>query len=122
MPLSVGDKLGPYEILAPLGVGGMGEVAIEVAIKVLPHDKLADADRERRFLQEARAASALNHPNFCQLYDIGPDYVAGLCRFQGPSVTLGRFIRRASFDQWPLMRSGFRTESLAKIIANGSRC
>lgn len=78
MPLSVGDKLGPYEILAPLGVGGMGEVYRardtrlhrDVAVKILPHDKLADADRKRRFLQEARAASALMHPNIVVLHDI----------------------------------------------------
>jgi eukaryotic-like serine/threonine-protein kinase len=71
MPLDAGTRLGPYEIVAPIGKGGMGEVfrAIDgrlhrtVAIKVLPQDKVGDAERTRRFLQEARAASALNHPN-----------------------------------------------------------
>ena len=66
---------------AALGAGGMGEVfrardtrlGRTVAIKVLPHDKLADPDRKRRFLQEARAASALNHPNIVTLYDISSD-------------------------------------------------
>src|SRR5689334_11312713 len=82
MSLAAGSKLGPYEILAPLGVGGMGEVYRardtrlhrDVAVKVLPHDKLADADRKRRFLQEARAASALMHPNIVVLHDISSDH------------------------------------------------
>ncbi len=79
MPLSPGSRLGPYEILAPLGAGGMGEVyrakdarlGREVAIKVLPASFSADADRLRRFEQEARAASALNHPNIITIHDIG---------------------------------------------------
>jgi Tol biopolymer transport system component/tRNA A-37 threonylcarbamoyl transferase component Bud32 len=81
MPLSVGDKLGPYEILALIGAGGMGEVyrATDtrlhrtVAIKILPREKVADAERKKRFLQEARAASALNHPNIITLHDIAHD-------------------------------------------------
>ena len=81
MSLAAGSKLGPYEILAPIGAGGMGEVYRardtrldrDVAIKVLPHDKLADADRKRRFLQEARAVSALMHPNIVVLHDISSD-------------------------------------------------
>jgi TolB-like protein/Tfp pilus assembly protein PilF len=77
MPLSVGDRLGPYEILAPIGAGGMGEVwkatdtrlGRVVAIKVLkgPHGD--------RFEQEARAIAALNHPHICTLHDVGPDYL-----------------------------------------------
>ena len=78
MPLSAGDKLGPYEILAPVGAGGMGEVYRardsrlhrDVAIKVLPH-AFAAAAVEERFLREARAASALNHPNICAVHDVG---------------------------------------------------
>lgn len=78
MSLAAGDRLGPYEILAPIGAGGMGQVyrALDtrlqrtVAIKVLPHDKLADAERTRRLLQEARAASALIHPSIVVLHDI----------------------------------------------------
>src|SRR5579864_3383882 len=81
MPLSAGARFGPYEILAPLGKGGMGEVFRAsdtrlhrtVAIKILPHDKVADPERKRRFLQEARAASALNHPNIITLHDIAND-------------------------------------------------
>ena len=78
MPLQPGDKLGPYEILEPIGKGGMGEVYRaqdtrlnrDVAIKVLPQAFATDAARER-FQREARAASALNHPNICVVYDVG---------------------------------------------------
>jgi Tol biopolymer transport system component/serine/threonine protein kinase len=73
-----GTRLGPYEVIAPLGAGGMGEVyrardsrlGREVAIKVLPAKCLADEDRRRRFVQEARAASALNHPNIVTIHEI----------------------------------------------------
>ncbi|HMH07556.1 MAG TPA: protein kinase, partial [Terriglobales bacterium] len=79
MALSSGKKLGPYEIVAPLGAGGMGEVyrardprlGREVAIKVLPTSFSCDPERLRRFEQEARAAGALNHPNILVVYDIG---------------------------------------------------
>src|SRR5207342_3955517 len=79
MSLSAGTRLGPYEILSPLGAGGMGEVyrardprlSREVAIKVLPASLSADADRLRRFEQEAKAAGVLNHPNITAVYDIG---------------------------------------------------
>ena len=79
MTLAPGTKLGPYEILLPLGAGGMGEVyrakdprlGRDVAIKVLPASFSADADRLRRFEQEARAAGILNHPNITAVYDIG---------------------------------------------------
>jgi len=79
MPLSPGTRLGPYEIVAPLGAGGMGEVyrardarlKRDVAIKVLPASFSADADRLRRFEQEAQAAGSLNHPNITAVYDIG---------------------------------------------------
>jgi eukaryotic-like serine/threonine-protein kinase len=88
MPLSVGSKLGPYEILASIGAGGMGEVYKArdtrldriVAIKVLSADKVADPERKQRFRQEAKAASSLNHPNIITIYDIGSengvDYLA----------------------------------------------
>ncbi len=74
-----GDRLGPYEIVAPIGAGGMGEVwrardtrlARDVAIKVLPPALAADAERVRRFEREARVTGALNHPNILAIYDIG---------------------------------------------------
>jgi eukaryotic-like serine/threonine-protein kinase len=77
MPLSVGDKLGPYQILAPVGAGGMGEVYRakdprlnrDVAIKV------SASQFSERFEREAKAIAALNHPNICQIYDIGPNYL-----------------------------------------------
>ncbi len=79
MTLSSGTKLGPYEILAPIGAGGMGEVyrakdprlGREVAIKVLPPVFSQDEDRLHRFEQEARAAGILNHPNITAVHDIG---------------------------------------------------
>ncbi|MGA9529233.1 MAG: protein kinase [Terriglobales bacterium] len=77
--LTTGTKLGPYEILSPIGAGGMGEVyrardtrlGREVALKVLPESFASDADRLRRFEQEARAVAALNHPNLLAIHDIG---------------------------------------------------
>jgi Tol biopolymer transport system component len=79
MALSANSRLGPYEIVSLLGAGGMGEVyrardprlGREVAIKVLADSLSQDADRLRRFEQEARAAGALNHPNITAVYDIG---------------------------------------------------
>ena len=79
MSIVSGARLGPYEIVAPLGAGGMGEVyrardtrlRREVAIKVLPAAFSSDAERLRRFEQEARAAGALNHPNILTIFDIG---------------------------------------------------
>ncbi len=90
----LGQSLGPYRVLAKIGEGGMGEVyraldprlQREVAIKVLPSSWMADERRRRRFLQEARAASALNHPNIVTIHEVGADsgvdylvmeYVAG---------------------------------------------
>jgi len=77
MPLSFGDKLGPYEILAPIGAGGMGQVYRahdsrlnrDVAIKV------SAAQFSERFEREAKAIAALNHSNICQVYDVGPNYL-----------------------------------------------
>ena len=79
MPLTPGSRVGPYEILSPIGAGGMGEVyrardaklGRDIAIKVLPAETSADPGRRQRFELEARSASALNHPNILTIYDIG---------------------------------------------------
>ncbi len=79
MPLDVGAKLGRYEILSQLGVGGMGEVYLakdtkldrNVAMKILPADLAVSRERMLRFVQEAKAAAALNHPNVAHVYEIG---------------------------------------------------
>ena len=78
MSLSARSRLGPYEIVAPLGAGGMGEVYRardtrldrEVAIKVLPSELASDDDRLKRFEKEARAVSSLNHPNIVTIYEV----------------------------------------------------
>ena len=83
MLLSPGDKLGPYEILAPLGAGGMGEVYRahdtrlnrDVALKILPAELAKDPSRRQRFELEARAVAALNHPNIVAVYDVGDGYI-----------------------------------------------
>jgi eukaryotic-like serine/threonine-protein kinase len=81
MPLSVGDKLGPYEILSFLGAGGMGEVyrARDTRLNRDVAIKFSDAGFGARFEREARAIAALNHPNICQIYDIGPNYLVMEC-------------------------------------------
>ena len=79
MALTSGTKLGPYEIVEPLGAGGMGEVyrasdtrlGRDVAIKVLPSHLSSDANLKVRFEREARAISSLSHPNICTLHDVG---------------------------------------------------
>jgi serine/threonine protein kinase len=85
MPIASGSRLGPYEIVAPLSVGGMGEVyrardtrlGREVAVEVLPAGVSTDPERLRRFEQEASAAAALRHPNILGTYDVGQD--DGVC-------------------------------------------
>ena len=79
MSLANGARLGPYEVVAPIGAGGMGEVYKardsrlnrDVAIKILPAALSADPERRERFEREARAVSSLNHPNICAVYDVG---------------------------------------------------
>src|ERR1700688_304336 len=87
MALSAGSKLGPYEILSALGAGGMGEVyrardprmGRDVAIKV------SDKRFSDRFSREVHAVAALNHPNICHLYDVGPDYLV-MELVEGPTL------------------------------------
>jgi serine/threonine protein kinase len=98
MPLSTGTHLGPYEILAPLGAGGMGEVyrardtRLErtVAVKILPAQFASDPVRKQRFEREAKTISNLNHPNICVLHDVGHqdgvDYLVMEC-VEGETLT-----------------------------------
>jgi hypothetical protein len=87
MPLTSGTRLGPYEVLAPIGAGGMGEVYRArdtrldrtVAVKILPSHLSENLDAKQRFDREARTISSVNHPNICTLYDV----VSGL-----PCVTV----------------------------------
>src|SRR5215468_2064857 len=91
MTLASGTLLGPYEITAPLGAGGMGEVyrardtrlGRDVAVKILPKEMSADPVRKQRFEREAKTISSLNHPNVCVLHDIGSqngvDYLVMEC-------------------------------------------
>ena len=79
MSLTSGSKLGPYEIQAPLGAGGMGEVYLArdtrldrtVAVKILPEHLSSNPEAKLRFEREARAISSLNHPHICTLHDVG---------------------------------------------------
>lgn len=75
--MNAGDKLGPYEILAPIGEGGMGEVwkARDTRLDRIVAIKTSKSAFTERFEREARAVAALNHPNICQLYDVGPNYL-----------------------------------------------
>jgi Tol biopolymer transport system component len=111
--LASGSRLGPYEILAPIGAGGMGEVykardtrlERDVAIKVLPASFSGDAERLRRFEQEAKAAGVLNHPNITAVYDVGshegaPYVVQELLEGETLRAELagGRFSQRKAID------------------------
>ncbi len=77
MSLRAGTRLGPYEIIAPIGAGGMGEVykARDTRLERVVAIKVSQDRFSERFEREARAVAALNHPNVCQLYDVGPNYL-----------------------------------------------
>src|SRR5689334_18508857 len=83
MAIAPGTRLGPYEIIAPLGAGGMGEVwrgrdtrlDRAVAIKILPAEFANDAQLKLRLEREARTISQLNHPHICTLYDVGDSFL-----------------------------------------------
>ncbi len=125
-PLQVGQQLGAYQLQELLGRGGMGEVYLaldtrlqrKVAIKLLPARFTTDADRVRRFAQEARAASALNHPNILTIHEIGEvedthyivtEYVAG--------ETLRQRLTTASHKQLPLTEALTLTTQMAEALA-----
>src|SRR5437762_1818192 len=121
MSLSAGDQLGPYQILTPLGAGGMGEVFRArdtrlnrtVAVKILPPAFARDEDRMRRFEQEARAVAALNHPNVLAIYDTGAqDGVLYLV-----SELLGGDTLRQTLSHGPL--AARKAAEYARQIADG---
>src|SRR5512134_1073491 len=101
MPISAGARLGSFEVLGPLGAGGMGEVyrardtrlGREVALKVLPEALSSDRERLARFEQEARAASALNHPNIVTIHEIGRE---GETTFVAMELVDGKTLRDLS--------------------------
>src|SRR5215469_14492704 len=87
MILDRGAKLGPYEILQPLGAGGMGEVyqARDTRLNRSVAIKISSAQFSERFEREARAIAALNHPNICTLFDVGPNYLV-MELVEGPTL------------------------------------
>src|SRR5215470_2678732 len=115
MALTPGTKLGAYEIVSPLGAGGMGEVyrardtrlGRDVAIKILPREMSADAARKQRFEREAKAISGLNHPNICTLYDVGSedgvDFLVMEC-LEGESLAVR--LERSPFTVEQVLRMG----------------
>src|ERR1700677_2167400 len=129
MALSPGTKLGPYEIVAPLGAGGMGEVygakdtRLErtVAIKILPAQFTADPASRLRFEREAKAISSLNHPHICVLYDIGHqegvDYIVMEC-LEGE--TLAQRLEKGPLPLEQTLKYGAQiAEALYKAHSNG---
>src|SRR5262245_20682325 len=129
MALSAGTRLGPYEILSLLGAGGMGEayrardtrLGREVAIKILTAVPVADEERKRRFIQEARAASALNHPNIVTLYDISEASGMDFLVMEG---IRGRTIDQLIGRSWMRVNEALRcaiqiTDALAKAHSAG---
>src|ERR1700683_16868 len=87
MPLSIGNLLGPYEILEPIGAGGMGEVykARDTRLDRIVAIKISNERFTERFEREARAIAALNHSNICTLHDVGPNYLV-MEYIEGPTL------------------------------------
>jgi eukaryotic-like serine/threonine-protein kinase len=110
----IGQQLGSYQIVSLLGTGGMGVVyqardtrlKRSVAMKVLPRDMMSDPERKRRFIQEARAASALNHPNIITIYDIGNEV--------GTDFIVMEYVAGKTLDQ-RIPRKGMRLDEALKI-------
>src|ERR1700716_1493237 len=129
MPLSVGTRLGPYEILAPLGAGGMGEVYRArdtrldraVAVKILPSHLSENSEAKQRVDREARAISSLSHPNICTLYDgghpVGVDY---LVMESVEDETLADRLRKVPLPVEPVLKYGIEIcEALERAHRSG---
>ncbi len=130
MTLNVGTKLGPYEILSPLGAGGMGEVyrardtrlGRDVAVKVLPQRLVSSPDFRQRFEREARAISSLQHPNICVLHDIGHDEGVGefLVMEMLEGETVAQRLKRGKLPLQELLRIGMQVaDALDKAHRKG---
>ena len=129
MPLAPGTKLGPYEILSPLGTGGMGEVyrardtrlGRDVAVKIMPNEMSADAARKQRFEREAKIISGLNHPNICVLHDVGSqDGVEYLVMECVEGETLAKRLEKGALTQEQVLKYGAQiADALDKAHRNG---
>src|ERR1700737_2704861 len=129
MSLAPGSRLGPYEIVSPLGAGGMGQVYRardarldrDVTIKVWPSELASSPDRLRRFEKEARSASALNHPNIVTVYDIGAsDGVSWIAMERVEGETLRALMAGGPISLKKLLALGTQiAEGLAKAHATG---
>ncbi len=127
--LNPGTKLGPYEILAPAGAGGMGEVYRArdtrldrtVAVKILPDHLASSPDLKQRFEREARAISSLNHPNICQLYDVGSqDGIEYLVMEYVEGDTLASRLQRGALPVDQVLKLGAEiAEALEKAHRSG---
>ena len=125
----IGQTLGHYRIESKLGEGGMGAVWKArdtrldrfVALKTLPAEKLADEDRRRRFVQEAKAASALNHPNIVHIYDIADaDAVPFIAMEYVPGKTLDQLIGRKGLRLNELLKYAIQiSDALARAHSAG---
>ncbi len=129
MSIAEGTRLGPYEVLSPLGSGGMGEVYLaqdtrldrKVALKILPAGVAANQERMRRFVQEAKSAAALNHSNIAHIYEIGEHEGVHFIAMEFiDGQTLREVIHRGQTDLPKLLRYLQHTaEGLAKAHAAG---
>ena len=131
MTASAGTRLGPYEIVAPIGAGGMGEVyrardtrlGREVALKLLPPNLLPDPEARRRFASEARTVSALNQPHIVTIYDVsleGPDHFIAMELVEGETLrdllAIGRIELRRALDLAAQAASGLAAAHEAGVI------
>src|SRR5436189_185313 len=116
MALSAGTRLGPYEILSPLGAGGMGEVyrARDTRLDRIVAVKISQEQFTDRFVREARAVAAINHPNICTLHDVGPNYLVMEYIEGAPVAPVDDF--RKLFDLAVQMADGLQAAHAAGIV------